>query len=312
MISPASPAEIRAYIIERLVGETGEPARVIEAARAMAERAIPAILQPLNDVLGSPVGIAVKNVELARFASAPPTQAGSHAMTIGASDSSPDALMLLLDPEAIAVVVSAMFGGDPDLPAAPIARDLSPTETTVAGMVFKIVAEAVNGSGDRAFNLRFPLPPAITGKELAKHVVRDGPAVRVDFSIFSGAASGRIGMLMPQRVFLKHRGDTVAEQSGPAGAPADWGARFGEEVMRSSVQIEATMPLSRLTLGEIAAFHEGQIIEIDAAAQSGALLSARKKTLFVCEFGKLGQNYTVRVRHPFDATQDFIDGLLPG
>ena len=79
--------------------------------------------------------------------------------------------------------------------------------------------------------------------------------------------------------------------------------------MRSSVQIEATMPLSRLTLGEIADFHEGQIIEIDAAAQSGALLSARKKTLFVCEFGKLGQNYTVRVRHPFDATQDFIDGL---
>jgi flagellar motor switch protein FliM len=41
-------------------------------------------------------------------------------------------------------------------------------------------------------------------------------------------------------------------------------------------------------------------------------LSARKKTLFVCEFGKLGQNYTVRVKHPFDAAQEFIDGLLPG
>ena len=42
MSSPASPAEMRAYIIERLVGETGEPDRVIEAARALAERAIPA------------------------------------------------------------------------------------------------------------------------------------------------------------------------------------------------------------------------------------------------------------------------------
>ena len=36
--------------------------------------------------------------------------------------------MLLVDPDAIAVVVSALFGGDPDLPASPIARDLSPTE----------------------------------------------------------------------------------------------------------------------------------------------------------------------------------------
>ena len=32
MTSPASPAETRAYIIERLVGETGEPDHVIEAA----------------------------------------------------------------------------------------------------------------------------------------------------------------------------------------------------------------------------------------------------------------------------------------
>ncbi|TIL62581.1 MAG: flagellar motor switch protein FliM, partial [Mesorhizobium sp.] len=45
---------------------------------------------------------------------------------------------------------------------------------------------------------------------------------------------------------------------------------------------------------------------------SHARLSARDKTLFVCEFGKLGQNYTVRVRHPYDAGQDFIDGLMPG
>lgn len=85
MISPASPAEIRAYIIERLVGETGEPAQVIEAARALAERAIPAILEPLNEVLGSPVGIAVKNVELARLAGAPPLGPSNHAMTVGAS-----------------------------------------------------------------------------------------------------------------------------------------------------------------------------------------------------------------------------------
>ena len=55
----------------------------------------------------------------------------------------------------------------------------------------------------------------------------------------------------------------------------------------------------------------GQVIELEGDAQSQAKLSARQKTLFVCEFGKLGQNYTVRIRHPFDAGQDFIDGLVP-
>lgn len=118
-------------------------------------------------------------------------------------------------------------------------------------------------------------------------------------------------LTMPQRVLLKHRGDTgVAER---AAAPAtEWRERFSEEVMRSSVTLEATMPLARLTLGDLAGFAEGQTIELEENAQGQARLSARGKTLFVCEFGKLGQNYTVRIRHPFDAGQDFIDGLLPG
>jgi flagellar motor switch protein FliM len=112
---------------------------------------------------------------------------------------------------------------------------------------------------------------------------------------------------MPQRVLLKHRGDAVAAGAGTA----DFEAKFNEEVMRSAVRLEATMPLTRLTLGQIAGLQEGQVIAIDATAQSAALLKARNNTLFVCEFGKLGQHYTVRVDRPYDATQDLMDGLLP-
>ena len=62
------------------------------------------------------------------------------------------------------------------------------------------------------------------------------------------------------------------------------------------------MPLARMTLGQIAGLHVGQVIEIRGRrAIAGASCRRAKKTLFVCEFGKLGQNYTVRVRHPFDA-----------
>lgn len=70
------------------------------------------------------------------------------------------------------------------------------------------------------------------------------------------------------------------------------------------------MPLTRLTLGDLANLQVGQVIDFDETAQSRARLSARGQTLFVCEFGKLGQNYTVRIKHPFDAGQDFIDGLM--
>jgi flagellar motor switch protein FliM len=307
MASPASPADTRAYIIERLVGETGEPDHVTEVVRSLAERAMPAIVRGLGDTLAVTVAIELKTVEVLRFAAGRPDGEG-HAMTIAASASSPDALILTMDPEAVAVIVSALFGGDPDIAVAPIARGLSPTEIEVATLVFEEIAKAVNGSGERAFEFKLPLPAAISGADLSKQVIRDGPGVRAVLEVSTPAGSGTIALTMPQRVLVKHRGGKTPEGAGRA---AQWRQRFSEEVMRSTVDLQATMPLGRMTLGELAGLHEGQIIEIGAGAQSQARLSARQKTLFVCEFGKLGQNYTVRIRHPFDAGQDFIDGLMP-
>ncbi len=309
MTSPTSPDDTRAFIVERLVGETGEPDKVIAAATALAERTLPAIMHGLEEAMATSLAIEVAGVEIGRCAEARPS-ASNHAMTVAASVSSPDALVLSIDNDALAVVVSLLFGGDPQEPAPPIERELSPLEIDVATMVFGQVAQALNGSGSRAFDFSLPLPLALTGKEMMKHLLRDGPAVRISFSLATSASRGKMVLTMPQRVLLKHRGDTgvSAREAAPA---TEWRERFSEEVMRSSVTLEATMPLARLTLGELAGFGEGQVIELVESAQTQARLSARGKTLFVCEFGKLGQNYTVRIRHPFDAGQDFIDGLMP-
>ncbi len=309
MTSTASPADTRAFIVERLVGETGEPDQVIAAARALAERSVPAIVQGLGETVAASIAIEIASVELVRFVEARPA-ASNHAMTIAASVSSPDALVLSIDNDALAVVVSMLFGGDPQEPVPPITRELSPLEIDVATMVFAQVAEAVNGSGPRAFEFRMPLPLAITGREMAKHMLRDGPAVRVVFSLSTPASRGTMALTMPQRVLLKHRGEAGSpKEPVPAN---EWRDRFSEEVMRSTVTLEATMPLARMTLGDLSALEEGQLIELEETAQAQTRLAARGQTLFVCEFGKLGQNYTVRIRHPFDAGQDFIDGLLPG
>ncbi|WP_394893603.1 FliM/FliN family flagellar motor switch protein [Mesorhizobium sp. AaZ16] len=309
MASPASPAETRAFILERLVGDRGETQHVVEAARGLGARALPILSDNLNAMLASPLTIELGNIDVMRLGDVKPDAAGNQAMTIASSPMSSDALVMLVDPDAIAVVVSALFGGDPDMPVAPIERELSPTEIEVATMMCQEVATSVNGWGARALNIHFPLPTALAGAKRKGKVLRDGPAVRVEFKFTLGPSSGILHLLMPQRV-LMHRTGSDAAAGGPA--VTDWRQRFSEEVMRSTVSLEATMPLARMTLGDLAAFRVGQVIELEEGAQSEARLSARKKTLFVCEFGKLGQNYTVRIRHQSDAGQEFIDGLMTG
>lgn len=309
MTSPGSPAEARSLIIERLVGDSGEAAQVIGTGRAMAERAAPLLQKSLTSELGVPVTVDLRAVEVSRVSEARSRAGDTFAMTIVASSTSSDAMTLVIDAPAIAIMICTLFGGDPDLPVSPIERDLSQIEIDVSTMVFQQVAQALNGSGRRSLDLRLPVPRAMSGTEAKRHVLRDGAAIRIVLGISTPADSGTVTVMMPQRVVLASRDSAVAAGENDQGA--SWRARFSEEVMRSTVALEATMPLARLTLGDLAGFEIGQIIEFEETAQSQARLSARGKTLFVCEFGKLGQNYTVRIRHPYDAGQDFIDGLMP-
>lgn len=309
MTSPGSPSQARSLIIERLVGDSGEAGHVIGTGRSMGERALPLLQKSLAGELGAQVTVDLRAVEVSRVPDARMHAGESFALTIIPSPTSSDAMTLVIDAPAIAVMVCALFGGDPDQPVAPIERELSQIETDVATTVFQEVAQALNGSGRRSLELRLPVPRALSGNEARRRVLRDGAAVRIVFGISTPTDSGTVTVMIPQRILLATRG--IADVHDSEGT-TDWRARFSEEVMRSTVTLEATMPLARLTLGDIAGFEPGQVIEFEETAQSHARLSARDKTLFVCEFGKLGQNYTVRIRHPYDAGQDFIDGLMPG
>ena len=312
MTSPGSPSQTRSLIIERLVGDSGEAGHVIGAGRAMAERAVPLLQKSLAVELGAPVTVDLRAVEVSRVPLARADAGETFAMVIVPSPTSADAMTLVIDAQAIAVVVCALFGGDPDVPVSPIERELSQIEADVATTVIQHVAQALNGSGKRSLELRLPVQRAMSGMEAKRRVLRDGAAVRMVFGISTPTDSGTVTVMIPQRILLATRGGAAGAQDDDHTSGSDWRARFSEEVMRSTVTLEATMPLARLTLGDLASLEVGQVIEFEETAQSQARLSARDKTLFVCEFGKLGQNYTVRVSDHFDASKDFIDGLLPG
>jgi flagellar motor switch protein FliM len=311
MTSPGSPSQTRSLIIERLVGDSGEAAHVIGTGRSMGERSVPLLQKGLAE-LGASVTVDLQAVEVSRVPDARLHAGDTFAMTVIPSPTSSDAMTLVIDSPAIAVMVCAMFGGDPDMPVSPIERELSQIETDVATMVFQEVAQALNGSGRRSLELRLPVPRALSGMEARRRVLRDGAAVRIVYGISTPTDTGTVTVIIPQRILLATRGIAANANEADQGANSDWRARFSEEVMRSTVTLEATMPLARLTLGDLAGFEAGQVIEFEETAQSRARLSARNETLFVCEFGKLGQNYTVRIRRPYDAGQDFIDGLMPG
>lgn len=299
----------RSFIVERLIGDTGEPDHIIKAARSLGMRALPAIRDSLNEQVSSPIEIEVESISLARMAEARRDEVDNDALVVASSATSPDALMLVADSDAIALLLSALFGGDPEMPMSRIHRALTSIELELASVVFEATAKALNGSGVRALSIKFPMPPALSGKDLRKLIIRDGPAVRIVFSLIAPSGEGKFTVMMPQRVLLLHRGDPSTEMTEEQ-EEAVWTARFSEEVMRSSVRLDATVPMAPMTLGDLARLTVGQVLEIPETAPTNTRLSARKKPLFTCEFGKIGQNFTVQILEPYDAGREFIDGLI--
>jgi flagellar motor switch protein FliM len=293
-------------ILERLVGDSGEASQVIGAGRSMAERALPLLQKSLAET-GSAVTLELRTVEVGRVPEARAQAGESFAMAIVASAFSSDAMTMVLDAPAIAIMVSALFGGDDDMAIVPIERELSYVEVDVAMLVFQQAAEVFNGSGRRSLELKLPIAPALSGTEARRRVLRDGAAVRIVIGLSTPTETGTLTILIPQRVLLTRRNGADAAEDGEA--PGHWRARFSEEVMRSSVRLDATMPLGRLTLGQIAGLQKGQVLELDKGAPVQARLWARSKALFACEFGKLGENHTVRISGTQDEGQDFIDSL---
>jgi flagellar motor switch protein FliM len=310
MNTTASPAEPRDVVIERLLGDTGEPEKVLAAARRLAERAATSVAEAINQALPTSVFVEVGEVKLGRMMDAKAGK-GNHAMTVAPTRLSPDGLVMTFDPQAIAILVNLMFGGEPSRDIAPIDRDLSSIELSVVSLLIQDVARAMNSQGpDGGLGVKLPAPEAITGATMKKHVFRDGPSARIVLTVSTTASRGTLTLTLPQRVLVSDRRPAEVETS--AAPTTEWRSRFSDELMRSTVKLEASMPIGRMTLGELTGLEVGQVIELAENTQSNAVIAARGKTLFACEFGKLGQNYTVRIRRPFDSTEETIEGIVAG
>lgn len=308
-VEAEDPELMRKLIVERLVGATGDPRKVVEAARSVAYRALPLLSEAFSEACSAPLLIDLVSVDIGRLAEIKPENDSFDVFVVVPAGISRDALTMRLEPSATSLLVNALFGGDPEIAAPPLDREPSYIERDVAAVVFDHFARALNGSGARALGLRFPVTSVISGqRDFKRMVVRDGPGVRITFSFTMGENTGYLTAWMPQRVLLETRipDDPKAELAGAA----EWKHRFNNEVLRSTVTLTATVPLRKMPLSSLADLKEGQVLELNENARSNARVSVRNNTVFTGEFGRLGQNYTVRIKAPSDARQEVLDGLL--
>ncbi len=301
---PKEGRVVEASVLERLIGATGAPEHVMRAARNFAERSLKPLEDGLNELFTNRIDVELVDVRVDRMSAALEGCASNETVIVAASSISPDALTMRLDAQAIGVVVDHLFGASADMRADVLDRELSQVEVDAAALALQKAAIAFNGTGWRSLQIKFPLPQIETGDALRKLNFRDGPSVRVEYSVGAPGHAGKLVAILPQRVLLNR----ANADDGESEVANKWTERFSEEVLHSRVTLQAMIPAGKMSLGQVSALKRGQVIELAAEAPGETRLAARNKTLFTCEFGRLGQNYTVRIKSAYKAGNESHEG----
>lgn len=229
--------------------------------------------------------------------------------TVGLRNWCPD-FTLAVDSPAIIALMEMLLGAPSSEVEEPKPRQLSDIELDVASMVFEKIADvlksAVNAPG--GFEPVLERPHNANGKPVPEE--EDVFAACINIAIGLGPVLSTFSIIVPQQPLLK---TTIVFPKGigqSRKAKTEWGEQLEQQVRRSSVTLEARIKLQSLTLGTVSRLQAGDIIPFHDAKDVRVEVNANGRDLYVCEFGRSGARYTVRIKDTHGSDNDILNHLM--
>ncbi len=211
----------------------------------------------------------------------------------------------------VLTLMERMLGAMPESMAAPKLRPLSLMELDLAVMVFDKIANvlrsAVNAPG--GFEPYLEAPQNIEDRTPPPEGQPDEYAAAIKMSIKLGTATSHFMLIVPQKVLLKTVVTPPKAKNQTVKSEA-WTQQITEQVHRSQVTIDARIRLESLTLETISKLAVGDVIPFMDSEDVTVEVSANGKDLYICEFGKSGENYTVRVKDTINSDSELLKHLM--
>jgi len=211
----------------------------------------------------------------------------------------------------VITLMESLLGAAPETIEPPADRLLSAIELELAVMVFDKIAgvlrSAVNAPG--GFEPALELPHALENRAKAAEDKQDEFAAAINMSITLAGITSEFSLIVLQQALLKTQ-ISAPKAKNQSSKSAAWTEQISEQVRRSQVTLEAKIRLQDLTLRTISKLAAGDVIPFRDLGDVRVEVSANSKELYVCEFGRAGENYTVRVKDTMSSDDELIRHLM--
>ena len=212
----------------------------------------------------------------------------------------------------VITLMETLLGATPDSIEPQVQRPLSRIELDMASMVFEKIASVlrsgVNAPGGFEAMIEKPENAEDRVKGADDFPSQYGATIRMTIAL--GPVISEFSLIVPQKALLKTQVVLPKSKGSASKTQKEWAEQIGEQVRRSQVTLEARIRLQTLTLRTISKLAAGDVIPFFDTEDVHVDLSANGKELYVCEFGKSGANYMVRVKDNVSSDDDILRHLM--
>jgi flagellar motor switch protein FliM len=220
-------------------------------------------------------------------------------------------ILIMLDRDFVFTMVEALFGSDGAEPPMDVERSFSNIELRVVQVLFERFAKALQSAFAATCEVAFKVERVETA--MASLAIGRGGNMSICANVMLQALyrGGQMFLIIPHSALnpLRQKLAHVVAGDGRAADP-NWRGQMESEVQRTEVTLNAVLDERVLALGDVAKFHVGQVIELDATPRSLARLMSNNQLLFWCQIGQLDGHYAMQVADPVDQKREFVDDIL--
>ncbi len=298
-------------VLARLTGKLGDQATISKLCADLGDIFAGFLPDMLESELGFEVAVSYAGFETGRYDALVSGLGGAMACCDASLRDWCDRFTLICDSPMIITLVENMLGAVSDTVEDPEARPLSKIELDVAAMMFDRISGVLKTTVSGADGFEPFLGPAHNAetRKPAEDGSDDDFVAMVNMAVGIGPVLSTFHVVIPQSVLLKST-ITAPKPANAAKTRVEWSERLGEQVRRSKVTLEARIRLERQTLDTISRLQPGDIIPFNEAGDVRVEVNANGRNLYVCEFGRSGARYTVRVKDTYGSEEDLLQHII--
>lgn len=298
-------------VLARLVGQLGDRETISKRCAALGDVFAELLPDVLAGEFGFEIAVSYAGYEVGRYGQLISGLGGAMALADCELRDWSGQYAVVCDSPFIVTLVENMLGAVSDSIEEPEPRPLSRIELDVAAMIVDRISGVLKIAVGRT-NSYEPLvgpPYNVEGRKTPENGSEEAFAAMVQMSVGIGPVLSNFYLVVPQRALLKSA-IAAPKAANEIKTPREWSEQLSEQVRRSKVTLQARIRLESQTLDTISRLQAGDIIPFHDTTDVRVDVSANGNKLYVCEFGRSGARYTVRVKDTYGSEDELLQHIM--